>query len=159
MDLIELHNQRFINIDYCSENIQLIKDNLLRVEHFGRSVHGKHAVNVFLKKGKDTEAIVRFLEQFNRLVKCGAIKNLELKTMTNYSILGKPLFSDVMGIGNFFEPDEPMIVKFICGDYQQHALRKERPSGKLSEDIWVRRNSSGELFRGRSSSPGVYTHG
>lgn len=126
--LVELHNQKFLGVGNLREYTRLIETHLLRVEDFGRRVHGKHSVNIYIRKGAHTEQIVRYAKQVDRLLISGAIDELVIDSDNKRFTLTRPLLVDIAGTANFYEPEDPLILKYLCEDFRRRMLKGAKPT-------------------------------
>jgi hypothetical protein len=121
--LVELHNKKFVGCHNFTEYVALIQKNLIKSEDFGRSVHGKHSVNLFLCKGAYVDNLAKYAHQVNQLVSSGAVKEITFDFNNGVThTLVKPFCVDVVGQSQFDEDTDPLILKFLC-----EAYRKVRP--------------------------------
>lgn len=123
MDLIELYNEKFVNKDNYFKCIELIQNNLRRIDYFGSRVHGKSSVNLYISKNDKRKEIIRFASQLNQLVNNGIINEIVLRYKHLRCVLTKPLLVTVAGIDNFSEDIDPIILKLICENYSAQPLR------------------------------------
>lgn len=124
MDLIELHNIKFLSVGNFPAYIKLLKDSLLKIDTV--TVKGRRSVNAYLRKGIDTEKLIKYGKQANLLVKAGAIDNIRVEVNSCLHTLTKPYLIDVAGTSNFYEFDDPLILKFLCESYERRSLKTNK---------------------------------
>ena len=117
--LIELYLQRNATPVIWDQFIKLIESNILRVENFGRAVRGRHSVNVYVRKSEGSaKKLLNLQEKFNRLIRNGSYRELVLTRGEAHYTLELPFLTDIGGTANCYEPDEPLVLKFLCSSYR-----------------------------------------
>lgn len=129
MDLIELHNRKFVSQYNIHLFIELLQNNLQRIDYFGSRVRGKSSVNIYLTKDIEQNKILRFAYQMNDLIKRNILTEFHLNYKHLRCKLIKPFLTGVGGVSTYSELTDPIVLQFMCESYEARPLK---PSKKLS---------------------------
>lgn len=123
--LIDIYLQRNANPVVWETFVEIIEDDILQVQSFGRPVRGRHSVSVYVRKSKDNaQKLLALKDRFNNLIRKGAYYELVLMNGKDLRYtLESPYLSDIGGIANCYEPDEPLVLKFLCSNYKADILK------------------------------------